>query len=202
MNRCRMAGFTLVEVLLAVLTLSIAFAALLGAFLSQITLNEHARNLSLAVHDANRVIERIRQDNLNCTSPTINPTGVPTSWDAWLQTEVKSVPTVSSSTEERIVVTCLQQSPSTPPLNPADYCGTGGTAQVGTGEWRVNAGTTSFDPLQVTVSVCWRHRSRTIGECTWTGGTLVAADGGNGPNDVQGVVESPASLTTLVTCRG
>ena len=40
------------------------------------------------------------------------------------------------------------------------------------------------------------------GECTWNGAALIAADGGNGPNNFVGVIESPASLTTLVTCRG
>ena len=87
--RCLMRerGFTLIEVLLAGLTLMIAITALLGAYLGQVTLNEHARNLSLAVHDANRVIEQIRQDNLSCTTPEIDPSdlagaGHQSSWNA------------------------------------------------------------------------------------------------------------------------
>ena len=198
-------GLTLVEVVLASLTLAIALTALLGAYLSQLTLNEHAHHLSLAVHDANRVIEQIRQDNVACSTPEINPSnlaGAPTSWDAWLQAQGKSLPSPTPGVDEQIVVTCLRRNPSSPPVNPNDYCGTGGSAQGGSGEWRVNSGTTTFSMLQVTVSVCWRHRNRTIGECTWNGTALLPSDGGNGPNEYVGVIESPASLTTLVTCRG
>ena len=209
MKRAAGGGFTLIEIILAGMTLAIALAALLGAFLGQLTLNEHARNLSLAVHDANRVIEQIRQDNMNCTMPNIDPrdlAGAPTSWNAWLQAQNpgKSIPNADRNAEEQIMVTCLRRNPSAPPLNPADYCGTGGTAQVGPGEWRVNGGTTTFDPLLLTVSVCWRHRGRVIGECAWNAGAnrLDAADGGNGPNPNAGVIDSPASLMTLVTCRG
>ena len=195
-------GVTLVEAVFASLTLLVAFTALLGVILGQMTMNEHARNLTLAVHDANRVLEQIRQDNVSCTTPEVNPTnlsGAPTSWDAWLQAQGKSL----SALNEQILVTCLRQNPSAPPVNPGDYCGMGGTAQIGSGEWRVNPGTTSFDPIQLTVSVCWRHRGRVLGECQWNGAALLPADGGgSGPSSLTGIIESPASLTTLVTCRG
>jgi hypothetical protein len=63
-----------------------------------------------------------------------------------------------------------------------------------------------MDPMRVTVAVCWRHRNRTIGECNFNSVTnvLSAGDpsGGSGPHKVNGVVESPAMLTTLITCRG
>jgi hypothetical protein len=55
---------------------------------------------------------------------------------------------------------------------------------------------TDHEPLQVTVAVCWRHRNRVIGECAWDGVALSANDA-----DGDGVIESPAMLTTLVTCR-
>lgn len=194
-------GVTLIELLLAAMTLAIAITALLGAFLGQWTLKEHANNLSLAILDGNRVIEQIRQDNLNCSTPDIDPSDLaesPTSWNAWLETQDpgKSIPNSNVNAGEEIVITCRSR-------DGLSYCPTGGAVpQVGTGEWVSDPGAITFNPIQVTVSVCWRHRNRTIGECTWNGTALIAADGGNGPNDFSGVIESPASLTTLVTCRG
>ena len=47
----------------------------------------------------------------------------------------------------------------------------------------------------VTVSVCWRHRNRVLGECAWDGAQLVASPGGDG------MVSSPVMLSTRMTCR-
>jgi len=186
MRRSR--GFTLIEVILGALTLAIAAAALLGAFLGQITLNEHARNLSLAIHDANRVLEQIREDNVACASnvPTIDSGAG--SWDAWLNGQGKSLPSVNVNAEERVFVTCQNRGGTS-------YCGLN---QTGTGEWHAKPATSQLDPVRVTVAVCWRHRQRTLGECTWNGTSLSANAGGGNAT----VLESPAMLTTLVTCRG
>jgi len=185
-------GFTLIEIILGALTLAIAAAALLGAFLGQITLNEHARNLSLAIHDANRVLEQIREENVACATkvPVIEPPGAATSWDAWLNAQGKSVPSINVTAEERIFVTCESRTQ-------LQYCGLN---QMGSGEWHagVSPVSSNLDPVRVTVAVCWRHRQRTLGECTWNGTTLNANAGGSDPS----VLESPAMLTTLVTCRG
>ncbi len=184
-------GFTLIEVVLGTLTLVIAITAILGAFLGQAVLNEHARNLSLAIQDANRVIEQIRQDTTGaaCNLNVIPPSGA--NWDAWLNgagggKSIQPTP----STNELIVVTC-QNSQGT------QYCP---AAQMGTA-WHPAGPVGAQDPLRVTIAVCWRHRNRTIGECTLVDGALVPADGQNGPNTINGVIESPAMLTTLVTCR-
>ena len=195
MRRRRARGLTLVEVVLGVLTLALIAAAVLGAYIGQITLNEHARNLSLAIQDVSRVIEQMRRENVGCTSPEVVPAGA-TSWDAWLQAQVpgKSIPGVG--TAERIVMTCSHQN------GPASgLCGIGN--QVGSGEWTSTGGNTTLDPLSITVAVCWRQRNRTIGECTYNAGTgvMTPVDGANGPNEVVGVIESPAMITTLVTCR-
>jgi len=186
-------GFTLIEVVLGTLTLVIAITAILGAFLGQTVLNEHARHLSLAIQDANRVIEQIRQDTTGaaCNLNVMPPSGA-NNWDAWLNgagggKSIQPTP----STNELIVVTC-QNSQGT------QYCP---PSQVGAGEWKVGPAGGSMDPLRVTIAVCWRHRNRTIGECTVVDGTLMPADGQNGPNAINGVIESPAMLTTLVTCR-
>ena len=189
------AGFTLVEILLGGLTLATVTAAILGAYVGQVTLNEHARNLALAIQDANRVIEQIRQQNAACLGapPSVIPTGV-TSWNAWLEAQApgKSLGAPTPNINERIVVTCSHRN------GPASgLCGQ--TNQVGSGEWAKAAGNSSFDPLRVVVTVCWRHRNRTIGECGWDGALNVSAAT---DTDADGTIESPAMLTTLVTCRG
>ena len=203
--RQRVAGFTLAEILLGGVVLAVAAAAILGAYVGQVTLNEHARNLSLAVHDANRVIERMRQDNsgANCAAGVrvTSPAGSAT-WDAWLGNigagggKSVGVNAAAAATNERIVVTCQDRNGGN---LASDYCG----ANQG-GDYQAQVGNTSFDPLRVTVAVCWRHRGRTIGECTFNPATSIwtPVDGANGPNRTVGVIESPAVLTTLITCRG
>ncbi len=85
--QARVRAFTFIEVVLGILVLTVA--AIIGAYMGQLTLSEHARNLSLAVNDANRIIETIRQRNSPCvvavtgSSPTaLSSTGA--NWDAWL----------------------------------------------------------------------------------------------------------------------
>ena len=184
-------GLTLIEIILGMMVLSIVVLSVIGAGLSQSILNEHSRNLSRAVHDANRILEQIRQQNGGgvCATPSAVIAG---GWDAWLAGQVpgKSVP-VPTVAEERVIVTCQDQDGG---ALAADYCGPN---QVSNLEWVSAGGNTTLDPIRITVSICWRHRSRTIGECTWNGAQLVANDG-----DGDGVIESPAMLTTLVTCRG
>jgi Tfp pilus assembly protein PilV len=187
-----LSGLTLIEVVLGTLALSVALAALLGAYLGQVTLNEHARNLSLAAHDANRVVEQLRLNNVGCAgAPSAAAAG---GWNAWLNGQVpgKSIQNPNQNAEEFVVVTCQNRGADA-------YCGNAAPAQVAAQEWASQGAATTFDPLRVTVAVCWRHRNRTIGECAWNGAALTANDAG-GDND--GVVESPAMVTTLVTCRG
>jgi len=202
-------GFTLIELVLAIMTLVIALSAILGAYISQSTLNEHARNLSLAVQDANRIIEQVRQLNVGCGQtpsvvPPIQVSGPPIvryqNWDAWLNETTlgtgggpKSLQPVGA-TAEVIAVTC--QSENALPTLPS-YCP---VTQMGS-EWHTAGAAGTADPLRVTVAVCWRQKGRTIGECTWNGTVLTPVDGSNGPNDFASVIESPAMLTTLVTCR-
>lgn len=180
MKRRLSAGFTLAEIVLGAMVLAVAAAAILGAYVGQVTLNEHARNLSLAIQDANRIIERIRQTNAGpgCTTPSaVWPTGA--NWDAWLNDTTpvtggggKSIQP-DPTNNEFIAVTCQDNTTNA-----------------------VVAACTGVDPIRVTVAVCWRHRGRIIGECNNTTPLTIAnPDGDN-------VTESPAMLTTLVTCRG
>ena len=206
-------GLTLVEVVLGAATLAIVVAAILGAYMGQLTLNEHARNLSFAMNDASRVLEKIRSENAGCQSntvPEVDPEGPgsgpsnPDNWNAWMNTNNPGAPKSigldpqtganRDDTQERIFVTCLQQGVVGTPVNADDYCGDQGIKnQVGAGEWKRQTGaTTTFNPIQVTVAVCWRHRGRVVGEC----------DANVSPEDrnSNGVIESPAMLTTLIAC--
>ena len=200
----RGSGFMLPELLICVAMLAIAIAALMGAFLGQIMLNEHARNLTWAIHDANRVMERLRQANTGaaCTAPSaVAPVGF-ANWDAWLAADGagKSIQPLPN-TNELIVVTCQDQDGG---ALAGDYCGTAGTPQVSANEWKSQGATTTFDPIRVTVTVCWRHRTRVIGECAWNGAVLSADDSVAVPGELtnlNGVIESPATLVTLMTCR-
>jgi len=165
-------AFTLAELIIGAAVLAIAITALLGAFLGQTTLNEHARNLTWAINDANRVMERIRQLNTGCAGAPSS--AVPSecgdgddacaSWDAWLDDPVagggKSLEPDPDNNELLVP-----------------------TAVAG-------------DPLQITVAVCWRHRGRIIGECEANGAALTQDDA-----DGDGTIESPAMLSTLMTCR-
>ena len=161
-------GFTLVEVLIASVILLIGIVAMLGAYIGDVTLNEHARNLTWALNDAHRVMERLRQQNTGsgCTTPSATaPTGF-ASWDAW--------------------------------LNDASATGGGGKSvqPTPTTNELITVTSSGTDPLTLTVAVCWRHRNRTLGECAWNGTQLSPSD-----KNGNGVIESPAMLSTLMSCR-
>ncbi len=167
-------GFTLIELLIGAATLAIAIVALLGAFFGQITLNEHARNMTWAINDANRVMERLRQLNTGsgCGTPSSaapaecgGACGGVQPWNAWLTSNGNKSIQPDPINNELVVV-----------------------------------GSSGTDPLTITVAICWRHRGRILGECTSLGAGLQATQGANGfPNDT--VISSPAMLTTLMTCR-
>ena len=172
-------GFTLAEVVLGGTVLAIAVAAILGAYVGQVTLNEHARNLSLAIQDANRVIEQIRQQTVGCgTTPDASAPGG-AGWDTWLTNNGGKSIQPNPANNELVVVTCQAS---------------GGGVAV--------PACTGPNPIRVTAAVCWRHRGRIIGECATNGVALQAQqDAGNGPKNDPDVIESSAMLTTLVTCR-
>jgi type II secretory pathway pseudopilin PulG len=177
-------GFTLIELLIGAATLAIAIVALLGAFFGQITLNEHARNMTWAINDANRVMERLRQLNTGCGAnpPSADPNDArmgadaSATWDVWLTANGDKSIRPDPVNNELIVVSC-----------------------------RNSAGTLNCvandDPKQITVAVCWRHRGRILGECAANGAGLQLSDGANGFPAGDGITGSPAMLTTLMTCR-
>lgn len=145
-------GLTLVELVVGVAFMLIAISAMLGAFWTQMSLNEHARNRAWAANDASRVMERVRQQNTGaaCAVPNLSAPAGFASWDAWLADTTanggggKSVQP-NGAVNELVVVT-----------------------------------PTGTDPVTVTVAVCWRSRERTLGECTWSGAALSANPGAGG----------------------
>ena len=158
----------MVELLVGAAILGFAIVTLLGSFLGQLALNEHARYVAWAANDASRVMEELRLRNAGggCSTPSTDPPAGFASWDAWLaDTGATGGGGKSIQAANELVVV------STPP----------GT-----------------DPLTVSVSVCWRHRNRTVGECTWDGAALSANPGAGGDPTV---TESPAMFSTAITCR-
>ena len=165
-------GMTLVELLIGAVVLVVAILSLLGVSVGQAQLNEHARNLSWAISDAGRVVEEMRRINsgAGCTTPSAASPGGSVSWNAWL-----AGPGGGKSLE----LTGL----------PAESRESVAVSQTG-----------GPDPLQMTVAICWRHRNRTFGECTWNGATLTPQQGANNfPNDT--IFQSQAMIATEMTCR-
>ncbi len=210
--------------------IAVVLTALMGALVGRSYLNAHARNLTAAMNDATRVMEAIRRQNsgaANCPSgiPTAKPAGFK-SWNDWLDAPAqgKSVRQPNQNQFELIAVTCQDD---TGGMDPTNYCGAQAVganpaqpAQVGTGEWRDANGrgsrlgvNTTFNPIRVTVAVGWHQRGRSAGgEFLYTPPTTTTSKKGStttkpatfavGPDaDGDGAIESPAMLTTLVTCR-
>lgn len=165
-------GFTLVELLIGATILMIGLVIMLAAIVSEVALNEHHRNLSWALNDASRVMERLREQNTgaSCTTPSAAAPSGFASWDAWLASSASTGGGGKS----------LQPSPSTNELVVVTSSGT--------------------NPLTVTVAICWRHRNRTVGECAWNGSALSADETIVMLNDTS-AIDSPAMLSTVMTCR-
>lgn len=168
----RLTGFTLVELLIAITLLVIGIVTMLGFLTSQFALNAQARNTSWALNDATRVMERIRQLNsgAGCAAPSAVAPAGFADWNAWL----------ADSSALGGGGKSVQPDPDTNEL--------------------IAVGTAGTDPLTVTVSVCWRQRGRTVGECAWDGTALAADESLAMANDT-GAIDSPAMLATVMTCR-
>ncbi|MBI2104358.1 MAG: hypothetical protein HYT90_02080 [Candidatus Omnitrophica bacterium] len=151
MPAIRRSGLTLVELLVGAVVLAVAVTALLGAFLGQLTMNEHARRLAWAANDASRVMEQVRRQNSGgaCAAPSANPPAGFGSWDAWLAD--------------------------------ASASGGGGKSIEPAGDELVVVTPAGANPLTVTVAVCWRHRARILGECTGAGALAPSPGAGGNP---------------------
>lgn len=163
-------GMTLVEFLIGAVVLVVAVVSLLGVSVGQAGLNEHARNLSWAISDASRVVEELRRLNA-APNCTATPSAGPAN-PGW---------------DEWLRLTGGGKSlePNGLPVRSREV---------------VAVSSSGTDPLQITVAICWRHRNRIFGECTWNGTTLTPTQGANNfPNDT--IFQSQAMIATEMTCR-
>ena len=220
----RTAGFTLIEMMMGASIIAVVVVALMGAFLGQSYLNAHARNLTAAMNDATRVMEEIRRQNTGASCaggiPSARPPQTPaayTSWNLWLNAPAqgKSIQQPNQNQFELIAVTCQEVDDQDGDGTRNEYCGRGGaTPQVGSTEWRTAIGPTTFNPIRVTIGVGWHQRSRSAGgEFTYRPASTVTVGkieipvpatftvAGDINPPANGVIDSPAMLTTLVTCR-
>lgn len=69
-------GFTILELMIGVVVLVIALVGLIAAYIGCFTLNNSARNLTIAINDAQCVIEEIRDVNIPANIVTED-------WTAW-----------------------------------------------------------------------------------------------------------------------
>ena len=220
-------GFTLIELMMGASIMTIVIVALMGAFFGQSFLNTNARNLTVAMTDATRVMEQIRRQNIGCATatPSIVPPGSFTSWNQWLNASVASGGGGGKGINqpgmfEHVAVTCQDGSSGAARPPSCRSTSTPADSQMGAQEWAGQNTNPIYNPLRVTVAVGWLQSQRAIGAATGgqqefvyvetqpalgTGkmtvnpsgsGSLVAADANN-----NGVIESQAMLTTLVTCR-
>lgn len=74
-------GFTLAEVVVSTLLVSVAIVALLSAFFSGLLLIESSRNMATAASDGKAVFEEIRRLSSGGLSSVLNA-----NWPAWVQT--------------------------------------------------------------------------------------------------------------------
>ena len=218
MSHVATGGFTLIEIMLGTSVMVIVLVALLGSFFGQSTLNQNSRNMLAAMNDATRIMEQIRQQNVGCSAPSARPPSQE-NWNGWLLSQGggggKSI--TQANTIEHIAVTCQDSDggqDATGGAGVQDYCG---SDQIGLLEWRVGAARLAFNPIRVAVAVGWRQNQRTVGgtsagqEFAYIPGAVFTSGKSTGTvssgslqvtdADGNGVIESPAMLTTLVTCR-
>ncbi|UCB56565.1 MAG: prepilin-type N-terminal cleavage/methylation domain-containing protein [Candidatus Omnitrophota bacterium] len=177
----RRAGFTLVELMVAVALLVAVLLGLLGVFIGCANLNETSRNLTIAMYGAQEQLEVIRNyDDFDMIANDFFVNGSPNLFDP--AGEDDDLDGVLDAGEDDNGNGVLDS-----PLN-------------GAGAMFISpfGAPPDADIYQVRIVVTWFQKGgRQIGEDTDLDGILDAGEDDN--ND--GVLSSPAQITTLVTER-
>ena len=130
--RCPQRGFTLIELVIGIAVLITALLGLLGVFVGIYALNESSRNLTIATHLADRVMEEIRNSDFateiqpNAQQPT------DAGWAAW-------------AVAHNIILTDASITNATVDIDPP--------FEAGDPPW-----STTDDPLHMQVRVNWVER--------------------------------------------
>lgn len=99
-------GFTLVELMIAVLIFASAVVIMLLAFVSAEALTESSRNLTQAVEDAQTVMERIRDDLQSSADPEAFVAAFPEStYEDWVIDQQNGDTQFNDLTNEAVEVT-------------------------------------------------------------------------------------------------
>lgn len=166
-------GFTLLELMIGATVLIVALVGLIAAYIGCFTLNEGARNLTIAINGAQEKLEEIRNHNFDTMVGDYSPGGSdgntftidPTNW---------------LTAENQTAVIYI--------LNPQTdvILNTSPTANPG------------LDLYKITITICWRQKGgRIFGEDGNLDGVFDAGEDING-NDR---LDSPAQLVTLMAKR-
>lgn len=91
-------GFTLLELLIGTAVLIVALVGLIAAYTGCFVLNENARNLTIAINDAQCVMEEMRDRNITSNIVQEN-------WTTWAATDLPNGGGCNSLDNENIVVT-------------------------------------------------------------------------------------------------
>jgi len=138
-------GLTFIEILITTIVIGLSVVALSSMIAGQLSFNEHARNVVLAMNDVNRVMEAMRAQNRSsagCVQPTTAPPSG-ANWETWLGNPLPGGGGGRSLTFS------------------------GANEAVG-----VLSGAAGSDPLSVSIAVCWTHRARRIGDCDPSDGAV------------------------------
>ena len=161
-------SFSLAEILIAIIILILAISTILITYLACFVLIDTVKNVNIATTAAQGVIEEIRSRNNFCNPGDIIPFN-----------------NIANS------FNCL-----TPNLSGYNNF-TFSLNDIPDSRGIVYVDETNPVLLEVTVSICWRHRNRVVGEDQNLNGVLDAGEDANG----NGIIDSPAQIITRIADR-
>lgn len=194
---------TLVEVMIAAAVLMIVITGLVGSFVALGSLRESAKNLTLAVNDAAKVMEEIHSTTFSNLRNSASVSYCDAHGGTW-ETKVNVTSPGSylsidwdgdgiTSDDEHIDIVCCDSSA----VAGGQACTEANNANV--------APNSNTDLIDVYVTVSWREgrgTGRVIGEDANLNGVLDSGEDGTYAGGTTGRLDSPAQLVSKVTDRG